>query len=152
MRQPVGLDPCTLAPIADKVDGRTRRSLAVKAQLVRTCRAMMVLGNFRPSAEEIAKAAGFSVRTVFQHFAGLDHLHRFAVADDQTPRAILALVTGDEHRLVHAIVTGRLETLSQGENRSHVVQTRTPAEHFSDAIQKEIAMRPTAPSAWRDPK
>lgn len=60
--------------VADRVDGRTARSIRTKQAVIDALLALMEEGDLRPTAPRIAERAGVSLRTVFQHFSDLDTL------------------------------------------------------------------------------
>lgn len=90
------------------------RKAATVAKILAGCRALMVGGDFRPTTVAIAKRAGVSRRSVFQHFAEVEAVHRAAL-DVRTRDAIVALIkpTGPmpdpllTDCIVHAAVFGR---------------------------------------------
>ena len=96
-----------------KVDGRKLRSAKTKADLLQACRACLQSGDFRPTGAALARVAGVSVRTVFDHYATVDELCRAAL-DQQTRDAIRDLILrdcppisgADADRLVSAVVFG----------------------------------------------
>lgn len=69
------------------MDGRTARSERTKAAILLATRVAMRAGIFRPTVVDIAKAAGCSVRSVFQHFATAEALYAVAL-DTATVAAI----------------------------------------------------------------
>src|SRR5206468_10633855 len=56
------------------VDGRAARSARTRRAIVDAMRALHNEGDLRPTAPRIAERAGVSVRTVWQHFDGLETL------------------------------------------------------------------------------
>lgn len=104
-------------------DGRNRRLIRSKAAIMEATRRAMQSGIFQPAAPEVAKAAGVSVRTVFQHYGNIDALRRAALEDNATFQAILDIAMGSTKwreavtlpigagdRIVVGIVLGRLPT------------------------------------------
>lgn len=99
-----------------RIDGRTRRAMAIKARILRTCRQLMRCGNLQPAAAIVAKAANVSTRTVFTHFGSIEKLRCLALEDEGTRAVITALVIGPEaaaalsigtrNRLLHAVALG----------------------------------------------
>lgn len=89
-------------------DGRHARAERTKAEILTACRTMMLGGNFRPSIAAVAKAAGRSVRAVFEHFGTVETLHREAIADQTVRASILARFTGDADRSLEAAVFGKV--------------------------------------------
>jgi AcrR family transcriptional regulator len=71
-----------------KIDGRNARSAATRAKIVAACRKLMLAGDFRPSMVEVSRAAGCSIRSVFQHFKDVRLLHKIAM-DAGTQDAIV---------------------------------------------------------------
>lgn len=65
----------------ERIDGRHARSVRSKDLVVQAILELLREGNLRPSAQEIAKRAGVSERTVFRHFADLEQLFAAAVAE-----------------------------------------------------------------------
>lgn len=59
---------------AERVDGRTARSMRTKQAVIDALLELMEEGDLRPTAPRIAERAGVSLRTVFQHFSDLDTL------------------------------------------------------------------------------
>ncbi len=74
-----------MARTAADTDGRTARSARTRDAVADAFLDLLQAGNLRPTAKQVAKAAGVSLRSVFQHFDDLDTL--FAeVADRQIQR------------------------------------------------------------------
>jgi TetR/AcrR family transcriptional regulator, regulator of autoinduction and epiphytic fitness len=69
----------------EAVDGRTARALRTRDAIVDACIGLVDEGVLKPTAPRIAERAGVSVRSVFQHFADLEHLFA-AVAERATAR------------------------------------------------------------------
>src|SRR6266498_24691 len=67
-----------------RIDGRTRRAIAIKARILGTCRDLMRLGNLQPAAAVVAKAAEVSTKTVFTHFGSIQRLRCNALEDEGT--------------------------------------------------------------------
>ena len=76
-----------------KIDGRNARSAATRAKIISACRKLMLAGDFRPSMVEVARAAGCSIRSAFQHFKDVEALH-LAALDRETQDGILLLILG----------------------------------------------------------
>lgn len=76
-------DPTTRGETGERVDGRRagrdRNRLAVVDALLD----LYAEGNMRPGADEVAKRAGLSRRSVFRYFDDLDDLDRTAIARQQ---------------------------------------------------------------------
>ena len=98
------------------MDGRTARSERTKEAILIATRDAMRAGIFRPTVTEIAKASGFSIRSVFQHFGTAEGLYRVAL-DESTAGRIFTQIVEDagfglpedeQHRIVMAAVYGRI--------------------------------------------
>lgn len=76
------------------VDGRTARSLRTRSAIVDACIALVDAGDIRPTGPRIAKEAGVSERSVFQHFDDLDSLFT-AVGERVVERVAMLLVPVD---------------------------------------------------------
>ena len=61
-----------------EVDGRSARAQRTRDSVVNAVLSLAGAGNARPTAREIADAAGISVRSVYVHFDDLDDLFRAA--------------------------------------------------------------------------
>lgn len=94
-----------------KVRGeRSRSAIMVATQ------ALMMNGNWQPSAPQIADAAGVSIRTIFGYFKGIENLRLLAIEDEEVVWGIAGAVLNCSHdlgveavrRMVRAIVLGRL--------------------------------------------
>jgi TetR/AcrR family transcriptional regulator of autoinduction and epiphytic fitness len=57
------------------IDGRSARALRTREAIVDACISLVEEGELRPTAPRVAKRAGVSVRSVFQHFDDLPSLH-----------------------------------------------------------------------------
>lgn len=73
-------------------DGRNERVVRTKAAVLAACRDAMKAGIFRPPVTAVAKAARVSVRSVFEHFDGVEGLWRKAIADPETHTMILSQI------------------------------------------------------------
>jgi hypothetical protein len=100
-----------------RIDGRTRRAMAIKARILCTCRDLMRLGTLQPAAAIVAKAADVSTKTVFTHFGNIEKLRCLALEDEGTRAALASLVIGPEaaglsirtrNRVLHAVALGSL--------------------------------------------
>lgn len=94
------------------MDGRNARSERTKAAIVEAARAAMRAGIFRPTVVDVAKAAGCSVRSVFERFGTAEELYRVAL-DGPTIQAIWLQIIPlsaslDPARVVMAAVYGRI--------------------------------------------
>ena len=99
------------------MDGRHARKTRTQEAILAATREAMRAGIFRPSVVQIAKAAGCSVRSVFQHFATAETLYAVALGDEGLQHAILGQIVNDagftlprdeQHRIVMAAVYGRI--------------------------------------------
>jgi TetR/AcrR family transcriptional regulator, regulator of autoinduction and epiphytic fitness len=72
------------------LDGRLARSARARAAVAEAFLDIVNEGNLRPTAERVARRAGFSLRLVFHHFADLESL--FAVAADRQTERLSRLV------------------------------------------------------------
>ena len=105
------------SPTPPARDGRTSRADRTKARILTACRELMLAGNLRPSATEIGRRAGCSVRTVFEHYRDIERLHLEAIQDSATADAIAEAVCGGKYilptgvpgRILRAVVLGRTE-------------------------------------------
>ena len=71
------------APSGQQVaDGRTLRSRRTRASIVDANMVLMMEGNLRPTAAQVAERAGVSLRTLWSHFPDLEHL--FAATGEKT--------------------------------------------------------------------
>jgi AcrR family transcriptional regulator len=75
----------------EPVDGRTARSQRTRVAVVDALLEIIGEGAVRPNANEIAKRAGVSPRSIYVHFASLEDLYRAAA--EKTTAMILALLT-----------------------------------------------------------
>lgn len=86
------------------------RSQRTRRLMVAQVREFMRTGYYRPTSQEVAKAADISVRSIFQHFDTMDALYVAAVDDPATAAAITDAIRGlpDATAVARAFVTGRL--------------------------------------------
>ena len=109
---------------AEYKNGQTLRREATQALVLDACRQLMRGGMFAPPIALVAKLAGRSNRSVFQHFGDVERLHKMAIEDDFVFRAILTQATdGDvacldwppelQEAVVHAIVYKRPMPVSE---------------------------------------
>ena len=77
------------------MDGRHARKTRTQEAILAATREAMRAGIFRPSVVQIAKAAGCSVRSVFQHFATAETLYAVALGDEDLQHAILVQIVGE---------------------------------------------------------
>lgn len=76
--------------MTETMDGRTRRALRTRDQIVDATIALVDEGDLRPTALRVAERAGVSVRSVFQHFADIEGL--YAAVGDRVADRLQALV------------------------------------------------------------
>lgn len=100
-----------------RVDRRNLRAARTRNGILAACCTAMVCGDFRPSVIGVAKSAGVSIRSVFQHFGSLEGLHREALKADFVAPSIIAAVFGSDvtpiceatkARIVEVVVFGRV--------------------------------------------
>ncbi|MCA9644895.1 MAG: TetR/AcrR family transcriptional regulator [Polyangiaceae bacterium] len=60
----------TAAPI----DGRVKRRMQTRKRIIEALRSLIASGSAKPTAEQIAKQANVSLRSIYQHFSDLDDL------------------------------------------------------------------------------
>lgn len=108
-----GVSPADVAPVTD---GRRIKGQRSRAALLSECRQFMQSGAFRPPVEAVAHKAGYSREYVYVMFKTREAFYLAALDDEETQRAILALILrdslppateGDRDRLLRAIVLGR---------------------------------------------
>jgi TetR/AcrR family transcriptional regulator of autoinduction and epiphytic fitness len=56
-------------------DGRVRRAQRTREAMLDAMITLIDRGNLRPTADEVAKAAGVGIRTVFRHFTDMETLY-----------------------------------------------------------------------------
>src|SRR5919109_470276 len=115
-------------------DGRTVRAERTRQALVDALFALLDEGELRPTAERIAKRAGVSERSVFQHFPDREALFE-AVARQQYERVFTGLEPVDASRPL----TERLDAfVGQGapllEESSALRQAAILLEHESEVV------------------
>ncbi|NGO76311.1 TetR/AcrR family transcriptional regulator [Streptomyces sp. YC504] len=66
--------PVARARSGPATDGRTARSQRTRLSIIDAIRALNAAGDLRPTAPRIAKQAGVSLRTVWQHFEDMESL------------------------------------------------------------------------------
>jgi len=98
------------SPDVTSFDGRRARSAKSREAIVDATLALIDGGELKPTAAQIAAAAGLSVRSIFQHFTDLEDL--FVAVSDRHTNRIAALYTGlacdgDLETRVDAFVTHR---------------------------------------------
>jgi AcrR family transcriptional regulator len=72
-------------------DGRQRRSERSREAIVQALLELVGRGTLRPTAQEVAAAAGVGIRTVFRHFTDMEGL--FAAMDARVQAQALPLVS-----------------------------------------------------------
>jgi len=114
----LGQTETSIETVTRTPDGRNQRSASSRRDMLAACREMMMDGIFQPAAANVAARAGVSIRTVFDHFGGVERLRSQAIDEDGSVRAmILRRVVGAEvagtldadvaDRIVRAVVLGR---------------------------------------------
>ena len=115
-------------------DGRTIRAERTRQALVDALFALLDEGELRPTAERIAKRAGVSERSVFQHFPDREALFE-AVARQQYERVFSGLEPVDSSRplpeRLDAFVAQRTRLL---EESSSLRQAAILLEHDSEVV------------------
>lgn len=81
-------------PLDEPLDGRVARSRRTRDAIVEACISLVEEGDLKPTTPRIAERAGVSVRSVFQHFEGLEQLFA-AVADRVVHRVALLILPID---------------------------------------------------------
>ncbi len=112
------------APADTPADGRLARSVRTRKAIVDACISLAEEGDLRPTTPRIADRAGVSVRSVFQHFDGLESLYA-AVAERVVERAAGLVEPVDtglalERRVAEAV-----------RQRSAVLEATTPIRRAS---------------------
>jgi len=64
------------AALKAEVDGRFRRSVRSREQILEALRELVSEGNLRPTGQQVAERASVSLRTVFRHFDDMEGLYR----------------------------------------------------------------------------
>lgn len=77
-------------------DGRNLRALRTRADIMAACRALMVGGEFAPSAARVAAKSGYSIRSVFDHYKTTESMHAAALNEENTRRAVLTLASDSD--------------------------------------------------------
>lgn len=100
-----------------KRDGRNIRWDRSHLLILKATKEILKAGVMRPTAPMLAKAAGVSIRTVFQHWKSVDSLLEECICDGLVREQIANLVCcfggppagqDDQLAMVKAIVLGRL--------------------------------------------
>ena len=63
-------------PVGTAVDGRAARALRTRNRVVDALLDLIDEGDLRPPAADVARRAGVSLRSVYQHFDDLETLFR----------------------------------------------------------------------------
>lgn len=103
----------------DRMDGRRRRGEDNRARIVQAMLELIRVGDYSPSAEQVAAKAAVSLRTVFRHFDDMDSLYREIARPLEVELRELALKP-----LVATDWRGRLEELI--ERRSGAFESLIP--------------------------
>ncbi|WP_395108255.1 TetR/AcrR family transcriptional regulator [Actinomadura sp. SCN-SB] len=117
-------------------DGRILRSRRTRAAIVDANMALMMEGNLRPTAAQVAERAGVSLRTLWSHFPDLESL--FAATGEKTLEVQYAhhsVIPADlplEHR-VRAFCHQRATMLESIAGASRAAQLRLP---FSEQLRR----------------
>jgi AcrR family transcriptional regulator len=93
-------------------DGRQRRSERSREAIVEALIELVGRGSLRPTAQDVAEAAGVGIRTVFRHFSDMESL--FAAMDHRVQAALLPLLQaappeGSLERRLQALLARRAE-------------------------------------------
>ena len=72
-----------MSQLEERTDGRVERSTATRKNILDATRTLMVNGNSRPTAREIAASAGITARTLFRHFSDVESLFDVLVQEAQ---------------------------------------------------------------------
>src|SRR3954453_17326408 len=128
-----------MAATATRIDGRTARAERTHAAVIKAFLDLLYAGDPRPSTERVAKRAGVSERTVFQHFRDREGLYAAVAAlqGERIGQLWRALPTTGpfEVRLEAFLVqrAGLLETITP------VRRTGMLSEPFSEVIAAGLA-------------
>ncbi|MEM7020344.1 MAG: TetR/AcrR family transcriptional regulator [Pseudomonadota bacterium] len=71
------------------VDGRTIRREKSRQCIISAVTQLLDAGEIEPTAEQVAKAAGVTMRTVFRHFDDMESLYREIILDMQSQLDVL---------------------------------------------------------------
>lgn len=90
----------TVVQPPQELDGRRRRSLDSRAQIVAALFNLVREGDISPSAERVAARAQVGLRTVFRHFNDMDSLYRelSALIEAELAAALATPLTGSDWR------------------------------------------------------
>lgn len=127
-----------MARTAPDIDGRTARAARTRDAVAAALLDLLERGNLRPTARQVAEAAGVSLRSVFQHFEDLDTL--FAEVADRQIRRLQALMPTPP---ASAPFRERLDKFTQ--ERSRILEAISPVrraavlqEPFSDVVAERL--------------
>ncbi|TXL70125.1 hypothetical protein FHP25_35985 [Vineibacter terrae] len=99
-----------------KIDGRMRRAERTRVRILEATRRMIVDGVLRPKAEDIARKADCSTRSIFQHFADLAALYAEALTPALREYIARRLRAMDDADLVAAVQGARLHLSLTGDD------------------------------------
>lgn len=122
--------PVTLVP---KPDGRRLRAERTRAAIIDALHSLIEEGDLKPTAPRIAQRAQVSLRTIFQHFAEVEHL--FAALAEQQVERISAMTERIDASLPLAV---RVDVYA--EQRTRVLEDITPVAR-SAAMQEPFSAR-----------
>jgi len=116
-----------------RVDGRRARTIRTHAALVDAVISLQEAGHLKPTAQQIARRAGTSVRSIFQHFNDQDSLTN-AVMDELARRnAALAYAVPTDRPLQERLAafvnarSERLERLAPHRRAANLLEPLSPA-------------------------
>ncbi len=92
------------------MDGRVKRRVLTRKRIIDGLRALVAEGNPRPTADQIAKRAEVSLRSIYQHFSDLDDLFAELAKQSLSP-------SGDSERVVTGSLTQRIEQVVEQRDR-----------------------------------
>lgn len=140
-------DATAVGEVEVKRDGRRLRSERTRAAIIAALHSLIEEGDLKPTAPRVALRASVSLRTVFQHFADIEHL--FAALAEQQVRVISAeVVLVDPHlplpERLRAYVAQRSHLL---EKITPVARAVTMRESYSPRVRTQ-ADRMRALGRW----
>ncbi|MFC8130752.1 TetR/AcrR family transcriptional regulator [Streptomyces sp. NPDC057302] len=135
-RVPQGTSPAAAQTSPEQpTDGRAARSRRTRLAIIDAIRALNTEGDLRPTAPRIAKQAGVSLRTVWQHFEDMESL--LAHAGRRDVEILLSLIEPIEPE---GPLTERIEAFAA--QRARVLETMAPSwraarihEPFSEGLR-----------------
>jgi AcrR family transcriptional regulator len=94
------IEPRRIAQSGEETDGRRRRSLDSRAQIVSALLDLVRQGDVAPSAERVAARANVALRTVFRQFNDMDSLLRemWGVIESELAAVLAAPLVGSDWR------------------------------------------------------